>query len=138
MPGSLNRVMLIGNLGKDPDMRYLPNGDAVTTFPVTTSRQWTGPDGQKHEVTDWHSVVVYRKLAEQCTKALSMGRTVYVEGSVKTRSWDDAASGQKKYRTEVVGYIVEMLDQRPGGEPAGHHGADDDDLDSEDLGGTPF
>jgi single-strand DNA-binding protein len=128
MAGSLNKVMLIGNVGRDPEMRYLQSGEPVTTFSVATNRRWTGSDGQPHEETEWHNVVAWRKLAEQCNEYLSKGKKVYIEGALKTRSWDDPASGQKKYRTEIVANTMQMLDQRPRDEGAGG-------FDREDRGG---
>ena len=112
MAGSLNKVQLIGNVGRDPEMRYLPAGEAVTTFSLATNRRWRGDDGQAHEQTEWHSVVAWRKLAEQCGEYLARGRQVYVEGRLQTRSWDDAATGQKRYRTEVVAERMVLLDSR--------------------------
>lgn len=128
MAGSLNKVMLIGNVGRDPEMRYLQSGEPVTTFSVATNRRWTGSDGQQHEETEWHNVVAWRKLAEQCNEYLNKGRKVYIEGMLKTRSWDDQATGQKKYRTEIVAQSMVMLDQRP---------RDEGGFDREDRGGGP-
>src|SRR5919202_3408797 len=112
MAGSLNKVMLIGNVGRDPEMRYLQSGEPVTTFSVATNRRWTGTDGQPRDETEWHNVVAWRKLAEQCNEYLTKGRKVYIEGRLQTRSWD-GQDGQKHYRTEVVANTMMMLDQRP-------------------------
>jgi single-strand DNA-binding protein len=112
MAGSLNKVQLIGNVGRDPEMRYLASGEAVTTFSVATNRRWTGQDSQAHEQTEWHAVVAWRKLAEQCGEYLEKGRQVYVEGRLQTRTWDDPASGQKRYRTEIVAEELVLLDSR--------------------------
>ena len=112
MAGSLNKVQLIGNVGRDPELRYLASGEAVTTFSVATNRRWTGQDGQAHEQTEWHAVVAWRKLAEQCGEYLEKGRQVYVEGRLQTRTWDDAATGQKRYRTEIVAEQLVLLDSR--------------------------
>jgi single-strand DNA-binding protein len=120
MAGSLNKVLLIGNLGRDPEMRYLASGEAVTTFSLATNRRWTGNDGQPREQTEWHSVVAWRQLAEQCNDYLARGRLVYVEGRLQTRSWDDQATGQKRYRTEVVAERMVLLDSR--GDRAGATG----------------
>ena len=92
MAGSLNKVQLIGNVGRDPEMRYLASGEAVTTFSLATNRRWTGQDGSPREETEWHNVVAWRKLAEQCAEYLAKGRHVYVEGRLQTRSWDDQAT----------------------------------------------
>jgi single-strand DNA-binding protein len=113
MAGSLNKVMLIGNVGRDPEMRYTQGGEPVTTFSLATNRRWTGQDGQPHEETEWHNIVAWRRLAEQCNEYLTKGRRIYVEGALKTRSWDDQATGQKKFRTEIVIHDMQMLDARP-------------------------
>ncbi len=111
----LNKVMVIGNLGADPEMRYTADGNALTSFRVAASRNYTTPDGERREETEWFSVVAWRKLAEQCSQFLQKGRRVYVEGRLRTRSWD-TPEGQKRYRTEVVADRVLFLD-RPGGAP---------------------
>src|SRR3990170_1959520 len=109
----LNKVMIIGNLGADPEMRYTADGNAMTSFRVASSRNYSGPDGERREETEWFSVVTWRKLAEQCSQFLQKGRRVYVEGRLKTRSWD-TPDGQKRYRTEVVAERVLFLDRAPG------------------------
>ncbi len=111
----LNKVMIIGNLGADPEMRYTADGNALTSFRVAASRNYTTPDGERREETEWFSVVAWRKLAEQCGQFLQKGRRVYVEGRLRTRSWD-TPDGQKRYRTEVVADRVLFLD-RAGGAP---------------------
>lgn len=111
----LNKVMIIGNLGVDPEMRYTADGNAMTTFRVAASRNYSTPDGERREETEWFSVVAWRKLAEQCSQFLQKGRRVYVEGRLRTRSWE-GQDGQKRYRTEVVADRVLFLD-RPGGAP---------------------
>jgi single-strand DNA-binding protein len=112
MAGSLNKVLLIGNVGRDPELRYLAGGEAVTTFSLATNRRWRGDDGQPREQTEWHSVVAWRTLAEQCAEYLTRGRHVYVEGRLQTRTWDDATTGQKRYRTEIVADRMLLLDSR--------------------------
>src|SRR5947209_15310997 len=107
----LNRVMIIGNLGKDPEMRFTANGSAVTNFNVAVSRQYAAGDGERREETEWFTVVAWNKLAEQCNQFLQKGRKVYVEGRLQTRSWD-GQDGQKRYRTEVVANTMLMLDPR--------------------------
>jgi len=109
----LNKVMVIGNLGADPEMRYTADGNAVTNFRVASSRNYTSPDGERHEETEWFSVVAWRKLAEQCSQYLQKGRRVYVEGRLQTRSWD-APDGQRRFRTEVIASSVLFLDRAPG------------------------
>jgi single-strand DNA-binding protein len=113
MAASLNKVMLIGNVGRDPEMRFTPGGTAVTTFSVATNRRIRGQDGQWTDETEWHNIVTFEKLAEQCNEYLAKGRKVYIEGRLQTRSWDDQQSGQKKYRTEIVANTMQMLDSRP-------------------------
>ncbi|MGI8424767.1 MAG: single-stranded DNA-binding protein [Chloroflexota bacterium] len=110
MAGSLNKVMLIGNVGRDPEMRYTQGGEPVTTFSVATNRR-TQKDGQWGDETDWHNVVAWGKLAEQCNEYLNKGRKIYVEGRLQTRSYDK--DGAKQYRTEIVANTMLMLDQRP-------------------------
>src|SRR4051812_14224844 len=105
----INKVIIIGNLGKDPELRYTPQGQAVVNFPVATSENWTDKSGQKQERTEWHKVVVWGKLGELCSKYLSKGRKAFVEGRLQTRAWDDK-DGQKRYTTEIVANNVQFLD----------------------------
>ncbi len=98
---SVNKVILIGNLGKDPEVRFTPSGQAVATFSIATNEGWKGKDGQDQERTEWHRIVVWGKQAENCGEYLSKGRTVYIEGRLQTREWTDK-EGQKRYTTEVV------------------------------------
>lgn len=109
----LNKVMIIGNLGADPEMRYMADGTAMTSFRVATTRNFNGPDGERREETEWFSVTTWRKLAEQCSQYLQKGRKVYVEGRMRTRSWD-GQDGQRRYRTEVVADRVVFLDRMQG------------------------
>lgn len=115
MAGSLNRVMIIGNLGQDPELRYTQNQTAVATFSVATTDYRSSADGQRQEVTEWHRVVVWNKVAENCAKYLAKGRTVFVEGRLQTRSWDDKQTGQKRYATEIIAQNVQFLSS-PGGQ----------------------
>lgn len=108
-----NKVMVIGNLGGDPEMRYTTNGDAVTNFSVAVNESWGSPEDRK-ERTEWVRVVCWNKLAETCAQYLTKGRQVFVEGRLQTRSWEDQ-SGQKRYSTEVVASQVRFLGER--GEP---------------------
>jgi single-strand DNA-binding protein len=117
MAGSLNRVMLIGRLTRDPELRYTPSGTAVCQMGIATNRYGQDPaTGERRELTDFHDVVVWnmgnRKLAELCGQYLQKGRLVYVEGRLQTRSWDDQQTGQKRYRTEVNASDVQFLDSR--------------------------
>lgn len=105
----INKVIIVGNLGKDPELRHTPQGQPVANFPIATSEAWTGKDGQKQERTEWHRVVVWGKLAELCGKYLSKGRKAYVEGRLQTRAWD-GQDGQKRYTTEVIANTVQFLD----------------------------
>jgi len=114
MPRGLNKVMLIGNLGKDPEMKYTPSGMPVTTFSVAVSRSWRTPEGENREETEWFRIVAWRKLAEVCNEYLRKGSKVYLEGSLKTRKWQDQ-QGQDRYMTEVQADQMMMLDSREGG-----------------------
>ena len=105
---SVNKVMLIGNLGKDPELRFTPSGRAVARFSVATSEQWTTPEGQKQERTEWHNVVVWGKQAESCGQYLSKGRQVFIDGSIRSRQYDDK-EGQKRYITEIIAQRVQFL-----------------------------
>ena len=107
----LNKVMVIGNLGADPEMRYTADGTALTNFRVAASRTYSGRDGERKEETEWFSVVTWQKLAEQCSQFLQKGRKVYVEGRLQTRSWD-TPEGERKYRTEVIAERVLFLDPK--------------------------
>ena len=110
----LNKVMLIGNVGKDPEMRYTANGHAVTTFSVAVNRNFQSPDGERREETDWFEIVTWNKLAELCSQFLQKGRQAYIEGRLQTRSWE-GQDGQKRYRTEVVAQTVLFLGSAGGG-----------------------
>ena len=108
MADSLNKVMIIGNLGKDPEMRYMPNGKPVTNFSVATNRRWNTPDGDQREETEWFNVTMYEKLADIANQYLTKGQKVYIEGRLHTRSWD-GNDGQKHYRTEIIANQMIML-----------------------------
>jgi len=121
----LNKVLIIGNLGRDPEMRYTPSGKPVTSFSVAVSRGWTTSAGEKREATEWFNIVAWGALAEICNQYLRKGSRVYVEGRLQTRSWDDP-DGQRHSRTEVVANEMMILDNRSGAaEP------EDYDLDEE-------
>ncbi|MBI4670653.1 MAG: single-stranded DNA-binding protein [Chloroflexi bacterium] len=111
MARGLNKVMIIGNLGRDPEMRYTPSGKPVTSFSVAVSRTYMKPEGERAEVTDWFNVVAWGRLAEICSQYLTKGSMVYVEGRLETRSWE-GDNGQKHYRTEVVANDVNILDRK--------------------------
>lgn len=113
MPRGLNKVMLIGQVGRDPEMRYTPSGKPVTSFSLATSRTWITADGERREATEWFNIVAWRELAEICKQYLRKGSTVYIEGRLQTRSWE-GADGQRHYRTEVVADEMILLDRSPG------------------------
>lgn len=108
---SLNKVMIIGNVGTEPEMRFTPNGNPVTSFRVATNRVYTPPEGERRRETEWFGVVAWNKLAEQCNQFLTKGRLVYVEGRLQTRTWE-SQDGQKRSRTEIVANRVIFLDRR--------------------------
>jgi len=108
---SLNKVMIIGNLGGEPEMRFTPNGNQVTTFQVATNWVYTTPQGERKQETDWFTVVTWNKLAEQCNQFLTKGRLVYAEGRLRTRTWE-TQDGQKRFRVEVVANRVTFLDRQ--------------------------
>lgn len=111
MARSLNRVQLIGNLTRDPELRYTPTGAAVCTFSLATNRSWTSDNGEKHEESDFHRIVAWNKLAELCNQFLTKGRKVYVEGRLSTRNWT-AQDGSQKSTTEVVIDDMILLDNK--------------------------
>ena len=146
--GGVNKVILIGNLGSDPEVKYTPSGVPVANVNLATNESWTDRNGERQERTEWHRLVIWRKLAEIVGQYLRKGSKIYIEGRLETRSWDDQ-SGQKRYTTEVVVNDLQMLDGRgdaaagqqgggfeskppagdpPRGEPTGGGATDDDDL----------
>ena len=110
---SVNRMTVIGNLGNDPEMRFTPNGHAVTSFNVATNRNYTTADGERREETEWFTVVCWNKLAEQCNQYLTKGRLVYLEGRVKLTSWE-GQDGQQRSRMEINADRVSFLDRQGG------------------------
>src|SRR3989338_8666711 len=116
---SVNKVILIGRLGSNPEIRYTPSGAAVGNFNIATSENWNDKTGQKQERTEWHRIVVWSKLAELCNQYLTKGRQVYIEGRLQTRQWDDK-DGNKRYTTEVVANTVQFLGAGKGEGDAGH------------------
>jgi single-strand DNA-binding protein len=105
---SVNKVILIGNLGKDPELRFTSTGSAVARFPIATSEVWNDRDGNKQERTEWHNIIVWGKQGESCSQYLAKGRQVFVEGSIRSRSYDDK-SGTKRYVTEIVAQRIRFL-----------------------------
>jgi single-strand DNA-binding protein len=119
MAKSLNKVMLIGNLGKDPELRYTASGVAVATFSLATNESWKDQEGALQERTEWHNIVAWRKLAEIAGEYLRKGRKVFIEGRIQTRSYDDKNTGAKKYITEIVADNLILLDSKPAGQTEG-------------------
>ncbi|HKO54296.1 MAG TPA: single-stranded DNA-binding protein [Thermoanaerobaculia bacterium] len=118
---SVNRVILIGRLGKDPEVRSTPSGSNVAKFTIATDERYTDRNGERQERTEWHNIVAWGKLAEICGQYLKKGKLVYIDGSIRTDSWDDKESGQKKYRTEIIANNMQMLDRR-GDDEGGSYG----------------
>lgn len=130
--GSVNRVTLIGNLGKDPEVRFTKTGTAVASFSIATTEKWTNKEGNKEEKTEWHRIVAWGKLGEICGEYLNKGKQVYIEGKLQTRQWDDK-EGVKHYTTEIVASQMVMLGHADGGHEQGSqhssssgHGSADD------------
>jgi len=113
---SVNKAIIVGNLGQDPELRQTKSGSAVTNFTVATNRQWTGADGTTNEETEWHRIVAFGRLAEICHQYLGKGRKVYIEGRIQTRSWDDEKTGTKRYMTEIIAREMVILDSPGSGD----------------------
>jgi len=131
---SVNRIIVIGNLGKDPEMRFTPNGNPVTSFSVATNRVYTA-NGERQEETEWFTVVTWNKLAERCNQYLTKGQLVYVEGRLHSRTWD-GQDGQKHFVNEIVASTVTFLSSKPGAAPlpGSKAGGGGEDGDGEELG----
>ncbi len=130
---SLNKVMIIGNVGNDPEMRFIANGNPVTSFRVATNRFYNTPDGERKQETDWFSVVTWNKLAEQCNQFLAKGRLVYVEGRLHNRTWE-SQDGQKRTKTEVIASRVTFLDrQSQSGSDERSEYSESDELSPDDI-----
>ncbi len=149
MRRGLNKVMIIGRLGRDPDLRYTPSGQAVATFPVATTRYWNTAAGERRRETEWFNVVAWGSLAEICKQFLTKGEQVYIEGRLKTRRWEDA-NGQRRYSVEIVASEMiilgdrrrfsghtDALDARGDGRHPGHANDGTHELDSSAAGLTP-
>ena len=108
----LNKCDFIGRLGQDPEVRYMPNGNAVANFTVATSETWKDQQGQQQERTEWHNIVMYRRLAEVAGEYLKKGSKVYLEGKLQTSKWQDQTTGQDRYKTEINAMEMQMLDSR--------------------------
>ncbi len=133
MSRGLNKVMIIGHLGRDPEMRYTPSGKPVTTFNVATSRTWNSADGEKHSETEWFTVVTWGNLAEICNQHLRKGQQVYVEGRLQTRRWEDN-DGVKHSSVEIVASEMMMLGERR----ESNAGSNADTADAEHFEEYPF
>ena len=136
MAGNLNKVMLIGRLGKDPEVRYTKDGTAVANLRIATSEQWTDKAGEKQERTEWHTVTLWGRQAEVAQQYLGKGRLVYVEGRLETRKWQDQ-NGQDRYSTEVRANVFQMLDRGEGGGPPREGGGDRAERPSRSAGPRP-
>ena len=110
---SVNKVILVGNLGRDPELRYTQNGQAVANFSLATTDRWNSREGQREERTEWHRIVAWGKTAELCAQYLGKGRSVYIEGRIQSREWEDK-EGQKRNTTEIVAQTVQFLGGRGG------------------------
>ncbi|MCK3682925.1 single-stranded DNA-binding protein [Maribellus sp. YY47] len=115
---SVNKVILVGNVGKDPEVRHLDNGVAVANFPLATSETYTAKNGEKVTTTEWHNIVLWRGLADVAEKYVTKGRQLYIEGRIRTRSYDDK-DGNKRYTTEIYGDVMQMLGSASGNQQAG-------------------
>lgn len=127
MAKDLNKVMLIGRLGTEPELRYTQQGVPITTFRMAISRQWRDSEGNQRDETEWFTIVSWNRLAEICSEFLQKGARVYIEGRLQNRSWDDTQSGEKRYRTEIVANDMIILEGRQGaraelGEDTGERG----------------
>jgi len=135
----INKAILVGRLGADPEVRYTPDGAMVTNFRIATDEQWKDKNGEKVQKTEWHKIVAFGKLAEICGKYLVKGKLVYLEGRIQTRAWDDK-EGVKRYTTEIVASTMQMLDSKgqrsadaSPGEPPHSQSAADTPLSEEDV-----
>jgi single-strand DNA-binding protein len=126
---SVNKVILVGNLGKDPEVRFTPGGKAVCKFPLATTERWSNGEGQQ-ERTEWHNIVVWGRSAENCGQYLAKGRQIYLEGSLRSRSYDDK-EGNKRYVTEIIAQRVQFLGGKPNGAAESDIGSE-----SESVSGT--
>lgn len=136
---SVNKVILVGNLGANPEVRYTQGGQAVANLRIATTERWTDKGGQKQEATEWHRVVLWGKLADIASQYLVKGRQVYIEGRIRTRQWQDQ-QGQKRFSTEIVGLNMQMLgsrSDRPAGAGDEMPATVPDDAATADFGGGP-
>jgi single-strand DNA-binding protein len=137
----INKVILVGRLGKDPEIRSTPNGTTVAKFSLATDERFTDKSGEKQDRTEWHNIVAFGKLAEICGQYLRKGKLVYIDGSIHYDSWDDKETGQKKYRTEITANTMKMLDKKGdegGGAYAGARKGGSASTEIEDDDEVPF
>ncbi len=133
----LNKVMLIGNLGADPEMRYTQNGSAVANFNIATTETWV-KDGNKEERTEWHRIIAFARLGEICGEYLSKGSKVYIEGKIQTRQWEDK-DGVKRYTTEIIAREMKMLTPKNASQGGGSYGAEEPPVPEPTMGeDVPF
>lgn len=132
---SVNKVILVGNLGRDPEVRYMPNGEAVANFSIATTENWKDKSGVKQEKTEWHNIVMYRRLAEIAGEYLKKGRPVYIEGRLQTRKWEK--DGVTRYTTEIIGDQMQMLGSKEGGGGASYDGGMDQGGGHDDFNQPP-
>ncbi|MFV0593002.1 MAG: single-stranded DNA-binding protein [Draconibacterium sp.] len=116
---SVNKVILVGNVGKDPEVRHLDSGVAVANFPLATSESYTAKNGERVTTTEWHNIVLWRGLADVAEKYVTKGRQLYIEGRIRTRSYDDK-DGNKRYMTEIYGDVLQLLGSAPGNQQPGN------------------
>lgn len=124
---SVNKVIILGRLGQDPELKFLPNGTAVCNFSLATSETWTDKSGTKQEKTEWHKTIVWGKLAELCNEYLKKGSQAYIEGKLQTRSWDDK-DGTKRYSTEIIANTVQFISRN------NNSGPNQTTTDNQDIG----
>lgn len=141
---SVNKAIILGNLGKDPEVKFLTNGDAVCNFSIATTDSWKDKEGKKQEKTEWHNVVMYRKLAEIAGEYLTKGSSVYIEGALQTRKWTNK-EGQERYTTEIIANSMQMLGGKPQTKPEQQEEDYSQDntmgsaaVEGDDLGDVPF
>jgi len=132
---SVNKVILVGHLGRDPEIRFLPSGQSVANFSIATSEKWTS-NGQTQEHTEWHRIQAWGKLAEACGQYLKKGRQVYIEGKIRTREYD-AKDGQKKKAFEIIAHLVQFLGGRDGGQGGSEFADDARELPGDPMGAAP-
>lgn len=135
MAGTVNKVILVGRLGKDPETRSVAGGQTVTTFSIATDETWTDRSGEKQSRTDWHNIVAWGKLGDICGQYLKKGKLVYIEGSIRNESWEDKESGQKRTATKINAAQMQMLDKRDDGDGGGRERGNYKDRDDNRGGG---